>query len=191
MNSILKSAGFPSHDVEAYKYFIGNGIRNLVKKALPEEYRDEETVASYHKLMTATYRENCLVKSKPYPGIIGLLDELKSRNVRLAVLSNKADELTKKIIEVLLPGYFDIVIGMTNEEFRKPNPSGALEISKRWGTLPECIAYVGDTSTDMQTAKNAGMFAVGVTWGFRTKEELLSSGANQVIVHPAGLLAIF
>ncbi len=187
MNEILRNAGYPVHDVETYKYFIGNGIRNLVKKALPEECRDEETVSSYHKLMTATYRKNCLVKSQPYPGIIGLLDELKMRKLKLAVLSNKADELTKKIIEALLPGYFDIVIGMTSEEYRKPNPAGALEISKRWSIRPKHIAYIGDTSTDMQTAKNAGMFAVGVTWGFRTKEELLESGAKMILDKPAEL----
>ncbi len=190
MNSILIEAGCPTHEVEAYKYFVGNGLRNLVRKALPEELRDEQTVAKYFGLMTSKYRNNCLIKSKPYPGIVDLLDELKSRNLKLAVLSNKADELTKKIIESLLPGYFDIVIGMTNEEYRKPNPAGALKISQQWGVKPECIAYLGDSGTDMQTAINAGMYAIGVLWGFRTEEELLASGAKKIIVNPAELLTI-
>lgn len=190
MNSVLQNAGFPMHEVEAYKYFVGNGIRNLVRETLPESARDDKTVAKYFKQMTDTYRENCLVKSKPYDGIVELLDELKSRNLKLAVLSNKVDELTQKIISTLLPGYFDVVAGVTNEALRKPHPSGALKISEQLNTKPESIAYLGDTGTDMQTANNAGMFPVGVLWGFRTRDELLTNGAKHVMEHPLDLLNI-
>jgi len=158
MNSVLQNAGFPMHEVEAYKYFVGNGIRNLVRKTLPETVRNEENVAKYYKQMTDAYRENCLVKSKPYNGIVELLTELKSRNLKLAVLSNKVDELTQKIINALLPGYFDMALGVKNEEHRKPNPAGALQITKEFGINPAGIAYLGDTATDMQTAANAGMY---------------------------------
>jgi phosphoglycolate phosphatase len=190
MNGVLRNAGFPTHAVEAYKYFVGNGIRNLVRKTLPETMRDEDNVAQYFKQMTDTYRENCLVKSKPYDGIVELLDELKSRNLKLAVLSNKVDELTQKIISALLPDFFDIVAGVTNEDLRKPNPSGALKICKQLDISPENFLYLGDTGTDMQTANNAGMYAIGVLWGFRTKAELIANGARRIIETPPELLTL-
>jgi phosphoglycolate phosphatase len=190
MNGVLRNAGFPTHEVEAYKYFVGNGIRNLVRKTLPETVRDEENVAKYFKQMTDTYGKNCLVKSKPYDGIVKLLGELKSRNLKLAVLSNKVDELTQKIISTLLPDFFDAVAGVTNEELRKPNPSGAMKISKQLGICPENFLYIGDTGTDMQTANNAGMYAIGVLWGFRTEAELIANGARRIIETPPELLTL-
>lgn len=110
----------------------------------------------------------------PYAGIAELPDELVSRGIRMAILSDKNDALTKKIVQVLLSKWnFEYVVGLTTETLKKPNPDEALRISREMGISPEKILYAGDSGTDMQTANNAGMYAVGVIWGFRSKEELL------------------
>lgn len=190
MNRVLEHNHFPIHTMAAYKKMVGSGLLNLAQVALPEEARDEKTILDCYEQMVALYEEHCTVKTRPYDGIVPLLDQLKQKNLQLAVFSNKADKLTKKIVAELLPGYFDIVIGMTTEELKKPNPSRALHIAHQFGVPPQSIAYLGDTGIDMQTAKNAGMFGVGVLWGFRSEEELRSAGAKAILAHPLELLQI-
>lgn len=137
-----------------------------------------------------TYKKNCFNKTKLYDGIIDLLNQLKSRNMKLGVFSNKADELTKEIVQELMPNYFDIVMGLSTEAHKKPNPVGALHISEKLNIPPENMLYIGDTDIDMQTANNSGMYGIGVLWGFRTKEELIASGAKYVLNYPMDLLDI-
>lgn len=190
MNSVLMDFNYPAHEVESYKSFIGKGIQNLVRVSLPESNRDEITVTKCSNLMMETYKKNCLNKTKLYDGIIDLLNQLKSRNMKLGVFSNKADELTKKIVQELMPNYFDIVMGLSTEAHKKPNPVGALHISEKLNIPPENMLYIGDTDIDMQTANNSGMYGIGVLWGFRTKEELIASGAKYVLNYPMDLLDI-
>jgi phosphoglycolate phosphatase len=192
MNTVLQKFNFPVHDVQTYKQFVGHGIRNLIIKALPEAERNEASIEKCQNLMLDTYRTNCLNKTRPYDGITELLDTLTSRNLKLAVFSNKTDEFTKKVVQALLPKWrFEAVIGLSNEAHKKPNPSIALQISRMFDLNPDEIIYAGDSAVDMQTANNAGMYAVGVLWGFREKEELLSSGARYLLDHPLDLLKIF
>ncbi|MEJ2052378.1 MAG: HAD family hydrolase [Calditrichaceae bacterium] len=192
MNTVLQKFNFPVHDVQTYKQFVGHGIRNLIIKALPEAERNEASIEKCQNLMLDTYRTNCLNKTRPYDGITELLDILTSRNLKLAVFSNKTDEFTKKVVQALLPKWrFEAVIGLSNEAHKKPNPSIALQISRMFDLNPDEIIYAGDSAVDMQTANNAGMYAVGVLWGFREKEELLSSGARYLLDHPLDLLKIF
>jgi phosphoglycolate phosphatase len=193
MNSVLRQHHFPVHPNEDYKLFIGNGLRNLVRTVLPEAYRtDEELVGKCLASMIELYNANCLNKTRPYAGIPELLDQLTSRGVRLAILSNKNDALTKKIVQALLPRWnFEYVVGLTTEALKKPNPAEALRISREMGIPPEKMLYAGDSGTDMLTATNAGMNAVGVLWGFRSKEELLSNGANLLAEYPGDLIQIF
>lgn len=190
INKVLQERNFPTHSYEMINDFIGSGLRNLVTKALPETHKDEATIESVFQAMMTNYRENCTNKTYAYDGIIELLDELKSRNIKLAVLSNKADELTKKIGLTLFPDYFEIVMGLKSEATKKPNPSGAIEISNDLGISPEEILYVGDSGIDMQTAKNANIYAVGVLWGYRPKEELVAEGAQSIINHPLDLIEL-
>ncbi|HPT20377.1 MAG TPA: HAD family hydrolase [Bacteroidales bacterium] len=191
MNAVLKSNNFPVHDLSSYKYFVGNGLRNLVYKTLPEDSRTEETVNICYDSMVSGYRENCINKTQPYDGITDLLDELASRGIKLAVFSNKADELTKKIVQTLLPNCnFEVVSGLLNEEYKKPNPAGALKICETFGLQPADVVYIGDTGTDMKTSVNAGTYPAGALWGFRTKEELIANGAKQLLNHPLDLLQI-
>ena len=124
-------------------------------------------------------------------GVIGLLDKLVSQNMKLAVFSNKADEITKKIVLTLLPNWnFEAIIGLSTETHKKPNPLGALQICEKLGVSPVDLIYVGDSGIDMQTANNAGMYAVGALWGFRTEEELISNGAKYLLNHPLDLIKI-
>ncbi len=191
MNIVLQNNNFPTHELQAYRYFIGNGLRNLVRKTLPEEHKDEATVTQCLSSMIETYRNNCINKTRPYQGIAELLNELASRNIKLSVFSNKADELTQKIVPSLLPNWkFEEIVGLTTEANKKPSPIGALQISKKLAIQPEEILYVGDSGVDMQTANNAGMYAVGALWGFRPKEELTSNGAQYLLTHPLDLIQL-
>ncbi|WP_397446277.1 HAD family hydrolase [Polaribacter sp. R77954] len=190
MNVVLKNLNYPTHSYEKHQSFIGSGIRSLVEKALPLDQQNEQQIETCYKAMVEVYSNNCTTKTKPYQGIIELLDELISRDVKLCVLSNKADEFTKKIVATILPTYFCAVHGLTIEAYKKPHPFGALEISKNLKIKTQEIIYVGDTGIDMQTAKNANMLAVGVSWGYRPKEELIAEGAKHVIQNPLDLIDI-
>ncbi|MBW4361498.1 HAD family hydrolase [Flavobacterium taihuense] len=188
MNSVLRNLNYPIHGYEDYQYFIGSGLRNLVSKSLPESHNDKKNIDSCYHLMIVEYRDNCTRKTTSYEGIIKLLDHLISQNIKLSVLSNKADALTKEITTALFPNYFQSVVGLTTEALKKPNPSEALAISKSMGLKPEEIIFLGDSGIDMQTATNANMFAVGVSWGYRPKKELIENGAKQVLDHPLDLI---
>ncbi|HJS00269.1 MAG TPA: HAD family hydrolase [Flavobacterium sp.] len=190
INKVLQEQNLPVHNYEVINNFIGSGIRNLVTKALPETHKDETIIESTFQTMMTNYCDNCTNKTIAYDGIIALLDELQSRNIKLAVLSNKADELTKKVSNTLFPNYFEIANGLKDEATKKPNPLGAIAIANDLGFSPEEILYVGDSGIDMQTAKNANMYAVGVLWGYRPKEELVAEGAQSIISHPLDLLKL-
>jgi phosphoglycolate phosphatase len=190
MNSVLEDLSYPTHSYESYQYFIGSGLRNLVTKSLPENNNDEKHIDHCYQLMIEEYSNNCTRKTKAYDGIIELLDQLISNNIKLSVFSNKSDELTKKITTDLFPGYFDNIVGLSVEALKKPNPFEAIEISKRLGFKTEEIIFVGDSGIDMQTATNANMLAVGVSWGYRPEEELIATGAKYVINNALDLMKV-
>ncbi len=190
MNTVLQNLDYPTHGYDDYQYFIGSGLRNLVSKSLPSTHNDENQIEHCYDLMVQIYRDNCTNQTKPYNGIVELLDELKSLNIKLSVFSNKADALTKEITDFLFPSYFNPIVGLSLESLKKPNPFEALEISKNWGLQPEEMIFVGDSGIDMQTATNANMQAVGVIWGYRPKEELVENGAKHILSHPLDLIPI-
>ncbi|AFM40771.1 haloacid dehalogenase superfamily enzyme, subfamily IA [Desulfosporosinus acidiphilus SJ4] len=189
MNAVLRRLNYEIHDLESYKYFIGNGIKNLVRQALPEESRDESIISGCFDSMLKEYRERCLDKTKPYAEVPELLDELTKRNIKLCILTNKADELAQKVVSVLLADWnFEFVIGPSVNIPRKPDPTGALLISSSLAIPPAEIIYLGDSGVDMQTAAAANMYAVGALWGYRTREELIRNGARSLIDHPLEFL---
>lgn len=192
MNSTLVRFGFPVHEVQKYRYFVGDGMENTVIRCLPDSAKnDPPLISRCLEVMRQTYRSNWNVKSRPYPGIPELLDALTARGLKMAVLSNKSQEMTQKAVEGLLPAWrFDAVIGERPSIPRKPDPSSALEIANRLGVEPAAFLYLGDTGTDMKTANGAGMYAVGALWGFRDAEELLANGAKKLIAKPAELLEL-
>ena len=190
MNKALQSLDYPTHSYDDYQYFIGSGLRNLVSKALPETNNDENQIEKSLNSMIDVYRDNCTNQTKAYQGIVELLNELKSRKLKLGVFSNKADALTKEITKALFPDVFDPIVGLSTESLKKPNPFEALEISKSWGLQPEEMIFVGDSGIDMQTATNANMHAVGVSWGYRPEKELMENGAQHILNHPLDLIPI-
>ena len=191
MNAVLAKAGYPVHDLQSYKYFVGNGMKNLVINALPPEHRNEDTIKIYTQKMKEEYAKRWNVKTRPYEGIPELLDALETMGMDMAVLSNKPDNFTKIIVEELLPKWkFSVVFGERTSVPRKPDPTGALEIAHILNLKPHEVLYLGDTGTDMKTAVSAGMYAVGALWGFREKDELLENGAKVIIQNPLELLNI-
>lgn len=192
MNFVLKANKLPTHNTETYKRFVGNGIRKLVERALPKHLQMTKDVDIFYQQMLHYYNEHCIDKTHPYNGILELLDFLKQKQLAICILSNKADELTKKIAKNLFKeNTFDIVQGAIPTIPRKPNPAAAVNIAKQLNINCHKILYIGDTNIDIETAKKAGMFAVGCTWGFRTKEELENAGADLIIDHASDLINFF
>lgn len=188
MNQTLLRFDYPIHSYESYKYFVGNGLKNLVYQCIPIERRNELHVLECLDVMMEEYRKNYVSKTKLYDGIDDLLTFLKKQGFKLAILSNKVDELTQKIYKKLLYSWqFDFILGATDQFPRKPDPESALYIAKEINILPENILYIGDTGVDMQTARTAGMFSIGVTWGFRQRQELEENGAQLIINNPGEL----
>ncbi|HHW03432.1 MAG TPA: HAD family hydrolase [Thermoanaerobacterales bacterium] len=191
MNSVLSRRGFPVHDIEKYRYFVGDGMYNLVLRTLPPNNREEEIIKQCLKELKDEYGRRWANTTRPYEGICELLDKLSDMGLKKAVLSNKPHDFTRLIIDKLLPDWsFDAVVGQREGVPKKPDPTAALAIADALKIPPEKFLYLGDTNTDMKTANAAGMYAVGALWGFREAEELVESGAKVLIKHPKELLNI-
>jgi phosphoglycolate phosphatase len=191
MNRVLRQRGFPTHSLDAYRYFVGNGSWMLVKRALPESRRGQEEVDACLKAFLSDYGENWMIKTRPYEGVPAMMDGLVVRGMKLAVLSNKKDEITRKSVRRLLSKWtFDAIAGQREGVPVKPDPSAALQIAAQFQMSPGEFIYVGDSAVDMQTAAAAEMFGVGALWGFRTAEELLAGGAKVLISKPTDLLEV-
>jgi len=192
VNAALARLGLPHREIDAYKYFIGDGRRALALRALPKDRRDEATIDSLLVRIGEEYERRWMNHTKPYEGIPRLLDTLTARGVRMAILSNKLHGYTEAVVSKLLPDWsFEFVLGESPSTPRKPDPSGAMHIVERMGIEPgECL-YIGDSGVDMQTATAAGLYPVGVLWGFRTADELLSNGAKALVEKPADIVPLF
>lgn len=191
MNAVLERSGYPTHPVDAYRHFVGDGMEVLVRRVLPEGARTEEIVATCLADMRAEYGRRWAETTRLYPGVAELLDGVAARGVPMVVLSNKPDEFTRlTVAQLLAPWHFAVVRGMGPDTPAKPDPTGALAVAASVGVAPEAVLYLGDTATDMQTAVAAGMFALGVSWGFRDRAELEANGARQVIDAPTAALEL-
>ncbi len=195
MNAVLGGRGFPEHPVDAYRYFVGNGVGNLVRRALPGDDPDEALVEECVAAMGKEYSARWADTTAVYPGVEDLLDGLEGRGIAVAVLSNKPDDLTVKTVDHFFPGRrFLAVRGAREGVPRKPDPAGAYEILKE-ANLSAALAatsaiYAGDTATDMHTARAAGIPVVGVLWGFRPRSELEGAGADWIVAEPREIRAI-
>ena len=185
-NQALQQCGYPTHPVEAYYQFVGNGINKLFARALPTEYSTEENVLRIRALFVPYYNEHNADCSRPYPGVVELLRALQDDGVQLAVASNKYHEATLKLVRHFFPDIrFAAIYGQREGVPIKPAPDIVHDILRDTGIAKEKTLYIGDSGVDMQTASNAGVESVGVTWGFRSEEELREHGAAH-IVHAAG-----
>ena len=190
-NAALGRHGFPPHPVDSYRYFVGDGVPVLVSRTVPAQQQTGETLASVASAYREEYQHRWNATTTLYPGIAELLDQLTNRRVRMAVLSNKPDDFTRRsVAEFLSRWNFSTVLGASKAFPPKPDPAGARHIAAALNLPCDQFCYLGDTPTDMRTAVAAGMFSVGVLWGFRNAEELKAAGARQLISHPRELLEL-
>lgn len=183
-NSVLAGAGFPQHPVDAYRYFVGDGVSTLIRRALPATATEDQCRICQEQFIDS-YARNWRINSCPYPGIRDMLRGLKNSGLKIAVLSNKPHGFTRDFVEYFFPEhYFEAVFGQRPEVARKPSPQGAIEIAKLMRLAPSQCLYIGDTATDMQTGKSAGMFTIGVLWGFRDRRELERNRADLIVDQP-------
>jgi len=189
MNAVLMRLGLPGHPVEAYKHFVGDGMPNLVRRALPDDRRDGTAIELGSQAMREEYAKRWRAKSRPYEGVPEMLDGLFERGLKVTILSNKPDDFTRMTVEALLPDWeFRVVRGVLPDVPRKPDPAAALRIAKELSIPPEDFLYCGDTDTDMKTAAAAGMVPLGALWGFRDASELRKAGAAILLERPEDLL---
>ncbi len=189
-NSALRARGFAERGVDEYRLFIGGGAEEMIKKALPQGASPCDVSGCLDGFM-ASYRKGFDIYTKLYDGMSELLCSLCEKNIRLAVLSNKPQEMTSSISRSLLSKWrFARVVGHSEETPRKPDPSGALNLCGPLSVSASETALVGDSGIDMKTAVAAGMLPVGALWGFRGRDELISAGARYVIERPAELMRI-
>ena len=201
-NYALSACGFPTHKIEDYPRLVGNGVNKLIERALPEEYRNEETVLRLREYFVPYYDEHNCDFTRPYDGIPELLEALKQKGDEamrrkgerwfLAVASNKYQAATEKIVAQLFPGVFDLVLGEREGVERKPNPQIVYDILEAKGERLEAkseeILYIGDSLVDAETARAAGATLVLCTWGFGTREQMEGAKPDYLVNHPLEVL---
>ncbi len=191
VNIALARLGLPQHEVEAYKYFVGDGREALAIRALPEDYRDMVNVDKLAASIEIEYSKRWANNTLAYPGIPDMLQSLADLGINIAILSNKPQDSTEEMVSRLLPQWrFELVLGARSSIPMKPDPTSALQISRRLNIPPAEFLYLGDTDIDMKTATAAGMYPVGALWGFRTADELLAGGARDLIQNPTDLISL-
>jgi phosphoglycolate phosphatase len=190
-NYILRKKNYPKHPLDSFRYFVGNGIRKLIERAIPESERIPEKIDEITADFMAYYHLHNAEKTAPYKGIIPMLTELNRRNILIAVASNKAHEIMTPLMEHYFPGInFAAILGNRQGVPTKPDPAIVKEILQITGISEKETLYAGDTSVDMNTATAAGLAKIGVLWGFRTKEELVAAGADYLVEKPEEILKI-
>ena len=190
-NQVLEHFHMEPQPVEDFKYFAGDGADMLMERCFAAASGKRENLKEAQQMYRDVFQRDPLYRVKPFEGMTETLAELKRRGVKLAVCSNKPHEAAVGCVEGLFGSdLFDVVLGQKPEIPRKPAPDAPLLIAERFGIKPQDCIYAGDTNTDMQTGKAAGMYTVGVLWGFRTREELEENHADTVIEKPEDLLAL-
>ena len=187
-NHALTANGLPERSIDEVRNFVGNGIRRLIERAVPDgcpgEIRDK-----VFRDFNEYYRDHCFDSTKPYDGIMECLGQLKRSGVRLAVVSNKAQYAVSELDVRFFPGVFDEAVGEREGIRRKPYPDSVLHVIDEAGIPKEKAVYIGDSEVDVQTAKNAGIDGIAVEWGFRDGEFLKEQGAVMLVKSPQELLA--
>ena len=189
-NFALQKLNFPTHETEEYKYLVGDGIPKLIERALPENERTEENRSKCLELFMSHYREHYFDKTNAYDGIKELLSALKADGFKIAVISNKAQEMAQKVVDKVFGDIFDAVAGKREGYKTKPDPALTLEVIKELGVTPESSVLVGDSGMDMAAAVNAKTTRIGELWGFRTETELRQNGADYIADTTAQILNI-
>lgn len=192
MNRVLESYHAPPHSLKSYRYFIGKGLRHFINKALPKELLTEAIIKDCILKFNEEYESNWNVKTHLYEGISEMLNQLKDKDIRMAILSNKPHIFIHKCVNSMLTHWkFEQVFGQQAGLPIKPDATVALKISKQMNIPCQKFIFVGDTAVDIQTAKNALMGSVGVTWGFRTADDLRLEKPDYLFDHPSQISSLF
>lgn len=187
LNEELTFRGLPNFSLQEYRLLVGNGTMNMVRKSLPESMHKH--LEEIHTSFAARYRQNLLNTTKPYSGILDMLQGLKDKGMFLGILSNKEHDLTMQIVSSLFKEIeFDYISGARLGVPKKPDPACFVTMCQYTNLTPQEILYIGDTEVDMQMAINCDMYPIGVSWGFRDLEVLRAQGAKQIIYHPSELI---
>lgn len=190
MNKVLIEFGYPSYKIEEYNYFLGDGALVLTQNVLPKN-SSQEQIQKVVQRFKEVYDLNVYDNTQPYDGILQLLKKLENEEIKLGILSNKPHEFTLKYAQKFFSHLnFEEIHGQKEHINKKPDPTGAINIANNFNLKCEEIFYVGDTSTDMKTASNANMKSIGVTWGFRPKEELEQHNATFIAHTPEEIFDI-
>jgi phosphoglycolate phosphatase len=192
MNRVLARRSFPEHPIDAYRYFVGQGIDHLIQATVPRDKQEPQLIKACRTDFQEEYGEHWADKTGPYEGVPELLDALTDQATPMSILSNKPDQFVGIMVDRYFENWsFEHVLGVRDGYPRKPNPAVPLEICADLNLKPQDVLYLGDTDTDMTTARAAGMFAAGALWGFRPREELEESGAQAFLHRPQELLELF
>ena len=190
-NYALDKAGYPTFPIEAYPAKVGNGINNLIRRALPETERTEENILRVREYFVPYYDEHNCDYTRPYDGIQEVLAALKAQGHHLAVASNKYQAATEKIVNHFFSGLFDVILGEREGVERKPNPQIVFDILNALSEQRErsfdfrlSTLYIGDSLVDYETAKNANVHFVACSWGFVPREKLVDAGIEHIIDKP-------
>lgn len=190
MNDVLKEFNLPTHPLSAYNQFVGDGALYLTQRAVPAN-TSEELIQTIFTRYKHVYDQAIYHSTKPYDGIYELLEKLQNSSFKMGILSNKPHEFTLKYVENLFHQFnFLEVHGQKEDVPKKPHPQGAINIANAFHLSSNEIVYIGDTPTDIYTARNANMKSIGVLWGFRTKEELQEAGADFLAQTPQDIWEI-
>ena len=188
LNYTLKKNNLPERTREEVRLFVGNGIRKLMERGVPTG-TDEAVIDKVYSDFTEHYKIHCNDKTKPYGGVLNMLEKLKQNGVKLAVLSNKADYAVQDLCKRYFCGYIDIAAGEIEGIPKKPAPDGVYRTLEKLGVECGKCVYIGDSDVDVYTAKNSGMNCIAVDWGFRDKDVLINAGAEIIVSSPDGLFA--
>lgn len=192
MNAVLSQNGYPVREREEIRRFVGNGVGLLVERALPSDVSKQQQETCLVEFREH-YNKNMKNKTKLYDGILTVLQELKKKEIKMAVVSNKYDLAVKNLIGEWFPGLIskELAIGEREGIRKKPAPDSVLEALRLLKSEKEGSIYIGDSDVDIQTAENAGLFSVGVTWGFRDRKILQEAGAKKILDRPSQILELF
>ena len=189
VNHSLEHSGLPRGSRETVRQSLGNGAARLCRCCMPQgsdEALARELIAYY----MPWYDAHCLIQTRPYAGILPLMERLRERGVKQAIISNKAQPAVQELARHFFPGLLELAVGESQTVRRKPNPDAVLAAAAGMGLAAADCVYVGDTEVDLQTAKNAGMDGIAVCWGFRSRKQLLAAGAERLAETPEELEAL-
>ena len=188
-NYALKHFGYPTRTVEEITNFVGNGVRLLIERAIPDG-KDNPNLEECLTLFKTHYSNNMFNKTKPYDNIIDTLKELKKQNYKTAVVSNKFDSAVKELCNKYFEGLINSAVGQRDNVNKKPAPDAVFEVMKELNVTSEQCIYIGDSEVDIKTAKNAGIPCISVTWGYKSIDFLYKNGAETLIYSPEEILEL-